>query len=184
MLIFVSGLSGAGKTTMVGAALQAVPGLSYLQTVTTRPMRAGEDASFEYKFVDDAEYETLRAASEKWDHTEYNGFKYGADVEAVNRSLHEKADFICCVAPDLLVIQAMKEIYGVTPLTIWIDTPAGTAKQRTAEDEIRAARQEDARLKHRFNRIFPTTGHLEEDTANFVRLIRHVLGFEASEAND
>lgn len=69
-LILVSGLSGAGKTTLVAGALEQMPELTYLRTVTTRPMRSGEETSHEYTFVTQQEYEARRRASKEWDHTE------------------------------------------------------------------------------------------------------------------
>ena len=60
-LIFVSGLTGAGKTTLVGKALKAIDNLEVLLTYTTRPKRAGEGGSYEYIFVDDEAYEAVKS---------------------------------------------------------------------------------------------------------------------------
>src|SRR5690349_4251804 len=100
-LIFVSGVSGAGKTTLIRHALKAIPNLEYLKTVTTRPKRADEDDKPEYEFVNDFQYEKRRLTSRNWDHADYNGFKYGADVDSVRRQLNSGVNIICSVMPDL-----------------------------------------------------------------------------------
>jgi guanylate kinase len=43
-LILVTGLYGAGKSTLARAALDASESLEYLQTVTTRPPRPEEES--------------------------------------------------------------------------------------------------------------------------------------------
>lgn len=82
-LIFVSGISGAGKSTLIRFVLENSTNFIYLKTLTTRPQRQGEEDSLEYEFVTNSDYDEARSHSELWDHTEYKGFKYGADVEYI-----------------------------------------------------------------------------------------------------
>ena len=49
-LIFVSGLKGSGKTTLVQKALESVDNLDVHLTYTTRPQRDEEQDSYEYVF--------------------------------------------------------------------------------------------------------------------------------------
>lgn len=174
-LIFVSGLSGAGKTTLVSAALTALPQLTYLRTYTTRPMRPGEEQSHEYHFVTDKQYNALRVASTHWDHTAYNGYSYGADSANIQKLLARGKHIICAVAPDLAVVNEMAAMYGAKPLTIWINTPTDVALQRTADDELRAAREEDATAAEHFTIIFQPTGKVEADIRAFAELLKPVI---------
>lgn len=174
-LIFISGVSGGGKTTLIGAALRAIPELHYLHTVTTRPPRDNETDSFEYSFVTDEAYEKQKAASTDWDHTDYRGHKYGADVAAIKALIAQGQPVICAVAPDLFVIDEMQDRYGVAPIKIWIDTPPQSAKQRIQNDLDRLSRAESDRVKHAFDFIFAPTGDLKKDEAEFTHTIRTVL---------
>lgn len=175
-LLFISGLSGSGKTTLIGAALRVVPGLSYLHTVTTRPPREGEQKSFEYDFVSREAYQQLRQRSKQWDHTAYKGNWYGADVAAARELLGRGQHVICSVAPDDQVIHNMARLYGVPPLTIWVDTPTQVARERIAHDVERSGRNEDANARSGFVRIFLPQGNLERDKTAFIELIEELLG--------
>ena len=63
-LFVVTGASGTGKTTLVKAALDIVPGLGWSTSVTTRPPRTGEVDGVDYHFVDSARFESMREAGE------------------------------------------------------------------------------------------------------------------------
>lgn len=171
-LILVSGLSGAGKTTLIRAVLEVLPKLTYLHTATTRPPRSGEADGIEYQFVDDEEYETLRQTSKHWDHAEYHGYKYGADVAKVLETIQSGNSVICALAPNLAIIAQMKRLYGSEPITIWIDTSAQMSATRIAGDTKRAARQEDSSLKSEFMHIFTPSGELVTDQAAFIELLQ------------
>ena len=65
-LIFVTGLFGAGKTTLTAEAVAGIPDLNYLITYTTRPPRVGEvSEKGEYIFTDNAQYEEHKSKSGK-----------------------------------------------------------------------------------------------------------------------
>lgn len=170
-LIFVSGLSGAGKTTLIRAVLNRIPNLHYLKTVTTRPRRPNESDSFEYKFVSDDEYNELRAKSANWDHTDYQGYKYGADVDEIKSLLSAGEKVICSIAPDAEIAESMSKLYGATPIIIWIDTAPEVAKARINGDKVRLERDEDETFKSEADFIFTSTGKLPEDEKNFIELV-------------
>jgi hypothetical protein len=65
-LIFVSGLTGAGQTTLVGEALDNIENLKVLLSYVTRPMRQGEEDSYEYVFVNDKQYDVIKKHSNNW----------------------------------------------------------------------------------------------------------------------
>ncbi len=170
-LIFVSGLSGAGKTTLIRHALENTTNLIYLKTHTTRPRRPGEGSSPEYEFVADDEYEESRRHSKQWDHTEYGGYKYGADVEFIRQRLAQGADVICAVAPNLQVIEGMTSLYGTLSKTIWINTPEQIAQRRIADDAQRASRKEDDSARQYFDYVFEPTGDIKVDCRAFLQLL-------------
>ena len=174
-LIFVSGLSGAGKSTLVRAALEAINTIETVVTYVTRPMRAGEESAIEYVFVSDEEYAAHMAQSRTWDETIYAGYKYGADGEKYINDLQSGMNVIVAVAPDMRIIQAMSQKYGVQPTTIWIDTDQATAHERIDSDSERSARDESATIKDQFAIVFEPTGDIDEDSAAFVKMIKDLI---------
>ena len=173
--IFISGLSGAGKTTLVHAALDAIDNIETVVTYVTRPMRAGEKIAPEYVFVNNDEYAARMAQSQNWDETIYAGYKYGADGEKYITDLQNGINVIVAVAPDIKIIQVMAQKYGVQPITIWIDTDALIAHERIIDDQDRSARSETDSIKKQFDRTFHPTGDITADKSAFIALIADII---------
>lgn len=174
-LIFVSGLSGAGKTTLIRAAMEQISDLSYLRTVTTRPPRTGEQNGIEYQFVSEQAYRAARSKSEQWDHSEYQGYKYGADVAEIREQLQNGVNVICSIAPSKQILEQMKGLFGPNPVTIWLDTPLEVANGRIKNDVLRATRHEDTSLRAEMKHVFAPTGQLATDKVAFTRFIESII---------
>jgi guanylate kinase len=69
--------SGAGKSSMVAALLQADPTIRLSISTTTRPPRPGEISGREYHFVTRERFQTLITAGEFLEHAEVYGNLYG-----------------------------------------------------------------------------------------------------------
>ena len=174
-LIFVSGLSGAGKTTFVGSTIANIKNLEVLLTYTTRPMRPGEEDSYEYVFVSETEYTVLQASSDNWDETTYNGFKYASNAEKYIRDLAKGINVIVSVTPSMDDIGAMESIYGQKAITIWIDVERTVASSRVSKDKNRSHRLENDKVKEQFQIIFKPNGSLEKAKNDFVELVRNII---------
>ena len=174
-LIFVSGLSGAGKTTLTRAAMEQISDLSYLRTVTTRPPRTGEQNGIEYQFVSEQAYEVARAESAQWDHSEYQGYKYGADVAKIRNQLQNGTNIICSIAPSGEILAQMKHLFGPNPVTIWIDTSPEVANERIKNDLLRASRHEDSSLRTEMEYLFTPANRLSADRVAFTTLIESII---------
>lgn len=174
-LIFVSGLTGAGKTTLIGKALGSIENLKVLLTYVTRPMRSGEEGSYEYVFVDNDEYEAIKSRSNDWDETIFHGVKYGSDASVYKRMLSDGINVIVSVTPNLEDIAAMTQIYEVEPVTIWIDTPKDIARARVFNDSTRGFRAEDETVKTQFGILFTPTNDLDEDSTKFIALVQSII---------
>ena len=93
-LIVVSAPSGAGKTTLCRRLLEALPGLAFSVSHTTRPPRSGERSGVDYHFVGRAEFEGKRAAGEFLEWAVVGGELYGTSAVAVETSLAEGLDVL------------------------------------------------------------------------------------------
>lgn len=172
-LIVITGLSGAGKTTLIREALVRLPTLRYLTTYTTRPPRDNDTDSLEHVFVDTATYKERQKSAVEWDHAEYGGYFYGADVSAVKKLL-QTHDVICAIAPDPRILAMLSQYYTITRL-IWIDTPADVAKSRISDDKARFERKETPELRTEAHTIFVPDGDLDTDKISFLKMLRELL---------
>ena len=181
--ILVTGFFGAGKSSLVNAAIKNIPNLVYLKTITTRPKRKEELE--EYSFVTLEKYEILRRESKKWDHSEIAGNYYGANISEYNKIILEGKNVICCIAPEVKTIEQMSSIYAVKPLLIWIDAKLSIANKRLVNSEIneRIARKNNdlqteknaSIIKAKVDWIFTPKGNIEEDKTAFAILIKKLL---------
>ncbi|HZN04793.1 MAG TPA: guanylate kinase [Candidatus Polarisedimenticolia bacterium] len=93
-LIVVSAPSGAGKTTLCRRLLEALPGLVFSVSHTTRAPRAGERPGVDYHFVGRAEFEARRAAGEFLEWAVVGGELYGTSALAAESSLAQGLDVL------------------------------------------------------------------------------------------
>lgn len=75
--ILVVGPTGSGKNTLIAAAREAIPGLAYAVSATTRPMRDGEVDGMSYHFLTREEFMRRVEADEFLEWAEYGGNCYG-----------------------------------------------------------------------------------------------------------
>lgn len=94
ILFIVSAPSGAGKTSLVAALLEADPQLTVSTSHTTRPRRPREVAGVDYHFVDAATFEQMVAADAFIEHAEVFGNRYGTSRESVSEALSGGSDVV------------------------------------------------------------------------------------------
>ena len=93
-LYTVSAPSGAGKTSLVNAAVKNLPDLSISVSHTTRKMRPGEEDGVNYNFVDKAQFQSMIKAGDFLEHAEVFGNFYGTSLGWVQNALVEGKDVI------------------------------------------------------------------------------------------
>src|SRR5258708_30182721 len=76
-LFIGSAPSGAGKSSLVSAALAEDKGLALSISYTTRPPRAGEVNGREYHFVDPKTFDAMLERGEFLESAEVHGNRYG-----------------------------------------------------------------------------------------------------------
>jgi len=77
MLFIISGSSGVGKNTVIGELLKKCGNLSFMPSVTTRPMREGERDGMPYKFVSRDDFRKMMENDEVFEYCEIHGHLYG-----------------------------------------------------------------------------------------------------------
>jgi guanylate kinase len=94
LLFIVSAPSGAGKTSLCRAMSQAIPGLCYSVSYTTRAPRSGEMHGRDYFFISKAEFEKMvrRRMLAEW--ARVHGNLYGTYREYLKERLAEGVDVL------------------------------------------------------------------------------------------
>ncbi len=86
-LVVISGPSGVGKTTVCQALLDRLPDAMLSVSATTRPQRDGERDGEDYRFVSEAEFETLVREGRLLEHAVYQGNRYGTPAGPVESAI-------------------------------------------------------------------------------------------------
>jgi guanylate kinase len=93
-LIVITAPSGAGKSSLISAALKADPALRLSVSYTTRAPRPGEQDGREYHFVTEKAFLGMLERGEFLESAEVHGFRYGTSETAINRELAANHDLI------------------------------------------------------------------------------------------
>ncbi|UXH39882.1 MULTISPECIES: guanylate kinase [Pseudomonas] len=93
-LYIVSAPSGAGKTSLVTALIEADPRVSVSVSHTTRAMRPGEQHGVNYHFVSHDDFKGLIAKGDFLEHAEVFGNFYGTSRSALQQVLDQGNDLI------------------------------------------------------------------------------------------
>ncbi|MBU5713897.1 guanylate kinase [Pseudomonas aeruginosa] len=93
-LYIVSAPSGAGKTSLVEALLDAAPEVRVSVSHTTRGMRPGEVDGVNYHFTSREEFLAMLERNEFLEHAEVFGNLYGTSQRWVEKTLAEGLDLI------------------------------------------------------------------------------------------
>lgn len=186
-MIYVCGLYGAGKSTLIRAVLDSMEALRSIPTHVTRPPRPGEteDEKLEYHFVDVEQYDKLRSASDAWDHTEIAGAFYGTDAEGVNRRIDAGEIFIVASPNEVGKLKEMQTFYRGNSKVIWIDTDLETSNRRLLErdgEKARSRTKDPAQTKEEADRmrayadiVYKPKSDLEENKAGFAAEIGRIV---------
>ena len=94
LLLVLSSPSGAGKTTLAKGVLAADTNIHMSVSVTTRPARPGEIDGVDYRFVEVAQFEAMRAAGELLEWANVFGNAYGTPAAPVRRALETGQDVL------------------------------------------------------------------------------------------
>jgi guanylate kinase len=93
-LFIISAASGAGKTSLVRALLEADQQVKLSVSYTTRQPRPGEENGADYHFVDEAEFLRMMGEGEFLESAQVHGARYGTSQKRVEAVLHAGNDLV------------------------------------------------------------------------------------------
>jgi guanylate kinase len=126
----ISAPSGSGKSTLVNEMRQAVPGLDFSVSYTTRPSRGSEQNGREYYFVSRPEFEKMIAENEFLEHASVFGNYYGTARSFLREAEQNGRDLLLDID-----VQGAEQIKGKLPdaVSIFILPP----DRKTLEQRLR-----------------------------------------------
>jgi len=94
LMFILSSPSGAGKTTISRKILDADDEIKLSVSVTTRPMRPGEEDGVHYYFVDDAKFDQMIEEDDFYEWAAVFGHRYGTPKGIIRNALKDGQDFM------------------------------------------------------------------------------------------
>lgn len=111
----ISGPSGVGKSTVLGALLEKRKDIYFSVSATTREMRPGEEDGVHYHFLDVDTFQTWIARDEFLEYAEYVGNFYGTPKKYVDEAMEQGRDVILDIE-----VQGALQVAGKRPETVRI----------------------------------------------------------------
>ncbi len=93
-LYVISAPSGAGKTSLVQAVIEADPHIEVSISHTTRPKRPGEVTDRDYHFIDEPTYQSMLLEGQFVEYATVFGYHYGTSREWLTQKLEGGTDVI------------------------------------------------------------------------------------------
>src|SRR6201999_841331 len=94
LVFIISAPSGSGKSTLVNKLMEAVPGLRFSVSYTTREPRGAEIDGEDYFFITRQEFETRIVRGEFLEWAEVFGNYYGTHVSELDRAAAQGVDLV------------------------------------------------------------------------------------------
>lgn len=94
IIVVISGPSGCGKNSIIKAAVEKNPKLSYVTSATTREIRAGEAEGVNYYYKTGEEFDRLVSIGEILEWDEFCGNRYGTLKSEISAKIGAGTDLI------------------------------------------------------------------------------------------
>ena len=132
-LIVVSGPSGAGKDTLIRAALEAIPELALIASATTREPREGEVDGRDHVFLSREEFERWIEEDRLLEWAEYSGNLYGTPKQSVEELLQRGRSVILRIE-----LQGARQVKERRPDAVMVFVRAPSLEETRRRLESRA----------------------------------------------
>ena len=143
VVVVLSGPSGAGKDTVLRAALELDSSLATVATVKTRPPRPGEIDGVHQVFLSEAEFDQWLADDAFLEHAEVYGHRSGVPRAAVEQLL--KAGKSVMLRTDVQGARTLRERLEA-PLLVFVTAPDVNTLERRIRDR---GAESEADIAHR-----------------------------------
>jgi guanylate kinase len=132
-LIVVSGPSGAGKDTLIRAALEAIPELALIASATTREPREGEVDGRDHVFLSREEFERWIEEDRLLEWAQYSGNLYGTPQQSVEELLENGRSVILRIE-----LQGARQVKERRPDAVMVFVRAPSLEETRRRLESRA----------------------------------------------
>lgn len=180
LLLIISGPSGVGKTTITRGVERAIPGSVFSVSCTTRAKTPADVEGVDYHFVDDAEFERMKAQGDFLETAGVYGKKYGTPKGPVVEQLRRGRLVILeiDVQGAMQVKRHMPEAFAIFILPPTEDELLRRLRDRKREDEAQVAKRfaqakaeiDAARAGGVYN-VFLVNDHLDQALQRAVDLV-------------
>lgn len=188
--VLIVGPTGSGKNTLITAAREAIPGLAFAVSATTRPIREGEVDGVNYHFLTRDDFMQSVAAGEFLEWAEYGGNLYGTLCSEVEPAIAAGKFILSDVE-----IQGVRQILASDlaseeRVTVYIDAGSWdelvariTARAPMTDEELarrHAHYDEEAAFKSEADFIISNrAGELDAAKASIVSIMRDLMAARA-----
>lgn len=143
LLFVMVGPGGAGKNTLMKAALASMDDLNDLVTATTRERRPGEIDGVDYLFLSDEQFRQMIANDALVEHQEVTpGNFYGVPRATVDQSLEQGRDIIADI--EVLGARILKESYPADTVLVFVTVPGDNETEILANLRTRMEDRNDS----------------------------------------
>ena len=178
-LIVLSGPSGTGKSTVIGALMKMYDKISFSVSATTRNPRPGEEDGKHYYFVTREQFADMVSKGELLEHAEFVGNCYGTPKGPVLEKLKQGITVLLDIEVQgaMQVMEAMPEAVSVFMLPPSLEVLEQRLRFRgTESDEVITKRLETAKKEMEFSPRYDFTivnDVAEEAAAKLLEIIKN-----------
>jgi guanylate kinase len=187
-LIVVSGPSGAGKDTLIRAALDAIPELALIASATTREPRGGEVDGRDHVFLSREEFERWIDEGRLLEWAEYSGNLYGTPKQSVEELLKKGRSVILRIE-----LQGARQIKERRPDAVMVFVCAPSLEETRRRLESRATESSasvESRMATAIKEIAARdefdyeviNGEYEQARKNIIEILQEVVAEGAEDA--
>lgn len=157
LMLVLSSPSGAGKSTISRELLTRDNNLSMSVSLTTRPMRPGEQEGVHYYFVDHAEFEARVQRKELLEHANVFGNRYGTPRGPVEEAMRAGRDVLFDI--DWQGTQQLSDSAGTDLVRVFILPPSAAELERRLTNRAQDSAEV---IAHRMSKANDEMSHWSE----------------------